>query len=105
MTDPETASTPAHAASLRFSYDDERRARAVERAVAVEVGEIPRAGDAADPDGGMAERSRASVARDGRTVEVRVEAADLVALRAGTNTWARLVSVAEAVAGGATDGA
>jgi KEOPS complex subunit Pcc1 len=74
-----------HTASLDFDYDTERRARLVERSVGVEVGEI-------DDD-----RSRASIARDGRTLTVDVVAADLVALRAGVNTWTRLVAVAEEV--------
>ena len=75
-----------HRSSLAFSYDDERRARTVAESVAVEVGEI-------DDD-----RSGARVSRDGRTVSVAVDAADLVALRAGCNSWLRLVSVAEETA-------
>ena len=75
-----------HDAVLTFPYTAERRARAVHDAVAVEVGQV-------DDD-----RARATVARDGRTVEVHVRARDLVALRAGTNTWVRLISVAEDVA-------
>nr|WP_305882714.1 KEOPS complex subunit Pcc1 [Haloplanus ruber] len=71
---------------MQFDYDTERRARIVERAVRVEMGEIDDA------------RSTARVERAGRTVEVRVGAADLVALRAGANTWRRLLSVAERVA-------
>ncbi|WP_049934886.1 KEOPS complex subunit Pcc1 [Haloplanus natans] len=78
-----------HTLSLRFEYDAERRARIVERSVRVEVGEID--------DG----RSTAAVDRKERTVRVRVGAADLVALRAGANTWLRLVDVAEAVTVGA----
>ena len=74
-----------HTLSLRFAYDTERRARIVERGVRVEVGEI-------DDD-----RSTARVEREGRVVRVRVGAADLVALRAGANTWLRLLDVAEAV--------
>lgn len=73
----------AHDAVLTFSYDDADRARIVERSVGREVGEI--AGD----------RTRASLDRDGATVAVTVEAADLVALRAGVNTWTTLVGVAE----------
>ncbi|SDM08148.1 KEOPS complex subunit Pcc1 [Halogranum gelatinilyticum] len=76
----------AHTASLSFSYPDERRARIVEASVAVEVGDIDDA------------RSQATVARDGDTVEVTVNAADLVALRAGLNSWTRMVGVAEDVA-------
>ncbi|MFB6101033.1 MAG: KEOPS complex subunit Pcc1 [Haloplanus sp.] len=75
-----------HHLSLRFDYDTERCARIVERSVGVEVGEIDDA------------RSAARVERDGETVHVRIEAADLVALRAGTNTWVRLLDVAESVA-------
>jgi KEOPS complex subunit Pcc1 len=74
-----------HTLSLQFEYDTERRARIVERSVRVEVGEI-------DDD-----RSAAHVDREGRTVHVRIGAADLVALRAGANTWLRLLDVAEAV--------
>ena len=74
-----------HSLSLRFTYDTERRARIVERSVRVEVGEI-------DDD-----RSAARVEREGRVVRVQVGAADLVALRAGANTWLRLLDVAEAL--------
>jgi KEOPS complex subunit Pcc1 len=72
-----------HDAVLAFEYDDAQRARRVERAVRPEVGDI----------GG--DRSTVSLAREGATVELTVEAADLVALRAGLNTWCTLVSVAE----------
>ena len=79
--------TRDHRASLSFTYDDERAARLVERSVRVETGEI-------DDD-----RSAAAVDRDGAVVTVRVAAADLIALRAGLNTWIRLVEVTERVAG------
>ncbi|WP_122089673.1 KEOPS complex subunit Pcc1 [Halalkalicoccus subterraneus] len=72
-----------HDASLRFDYDDQRRARLVERSVRPELEEL------AD------ERSRASVSRDGATLSVRIEAGDLVALRAAANTWQTLIEVAE----------
>ena len=78
-----------HTASLSFEYSDERRATVVEKSVAVEVGDIDDA------------RSGATVARDGDTVEVTVRASDLVALRAGINSWTRMVGVAEDVASGA----
>ena len=55
----------------------------VEASVGQEVGEIDD------------ERSRATVAREGQTVTVEVEAADLVALRAAGNTWLSLAAVAE----------
>jgi KEOPS complex subunit Pcc1 len=80
-----TGAPDAHEATLTFTYDDQRRAGLVADAVGVEVGEIA--------DG----RSRAAVDRDGRRVVVTVRAADLVALRAGVNTWSRLVEVAERV--------
>jgi KEOPS complex subunit Pcc1 len=81
-----TAVPTAHEATLTFSYTDERRARLVADAVSVEVGDI------AD------DRSRATVSRDDARVAVTVRASDLVALRAGVNTWTRLVEVAERVA-------
>ncbi|MFB6196114.1 MAG: KEOPS complex subunit Pcc1 [Haloplanus sp.] len=80
-----------HHLSLCFEYDSDGRARTVERSVGVEVGEIDDA------------RSTARVERHGDTVQVRIDAADLVALRAGTNTWVRLLAVAETVAA-AVDG-
>lgn len=82
----------AHTASLSFAYADEHRAQIVERSVVVEVGDID------DP------RSQARVAREGDAVEVTVEATDLVALRAGINSWTRMVGVAEKVEAGARIG-
>ncbi len=88
MATPEPADAGVeHAATVDFEYDTERRARAVAESIAVEVGEIDDA------------RSGADVDRDGRVVRVDVAAADLVALRAGLNTWLRLVTVAEEVVG------
>lgn len=75
---------PAHESTLVFEYDSPHRAATVERSVEREVGEI---------DGG---RSSARVTRDGAVVTVRIDARDLVALRAGQNTWTTLVGVAEA---------
>ena len=86
MTDPRD-----HHASLQFEYDDPRRARAVSEAVRVECGEIQR-------ETGSNERSATSVERRGRVVEIDLIARDLVALRAGLNTWTRLVEVAEQTA-------
>jgi KEOPS complex subunit Pcc1 len=73
----------AHDAVLEFTFEDERRARTVERSVRPEVGAI--AGD----------RTAATLDRADATVTVTVEADDLVALRAGINTWSTLVSVGE----------
>ena len=75
----------AHTAEIAFEYNDERRARIVEESVRVEVDEI------AD------DRSGATVARDGGLVRVTIVAADLIALRAGSNTWIRLLEVAERI--------
>ena len=76
----------AHETSLAFEYPDEPRACVIERSVRREVDEI-------DDD-----RSRARVDREERVLRVRVEAADLVGLRAGLNTWLGLVGVAERAA-------
>ena len=76
-----------HRTTLTFSYESVRDASVVERSVGVEVGDIE--GD----------RTQARLARDGATVTVDVEAKDLVALRAGQNTWLSLIQVAERVAG------
>ncbi|MFB6179451.1 MAG: KEOPS complex subunit Pcc1 [Halorientalis sp.] len=72
-----------HDAVFEFEYDDPQQARIVARSVRQEVGQI---------DG---DRTRATIARDGSVVTVTVLADDLVALRAGVNTWLTLVSVAE----------
>ena len=76
----------SHETILAFNYDDERRASVVTASVGGEVGEI------------ASDRTRVSVDREGRTVEIRIEAADLVALRAGINTWCSFVDVAGRVA-------
>lgn len=76
-----------HEAVLTFEYPDAQRARRVQRSVAIEAGDIE--GD----------RTRATVERDGPTLDVVVEADDLIALRAGCNTWLSLVDVAETCAG------
>lgn len=80
------AAEPPHDAELVFAYPTAERARIVARSARQEVGEIE------------GERTRATVARDGPRVVVRVAAEDLVALRAGLNTWTSLVEVAERTA-------
>ena len=80
-----------HALTIEFEYGTGRRARTVAGSIRVETDEVPD------------DRSRASVGCDGRVVGVDVAAADLVALRAGTNTWLRLVGVAEDVASAAVE--
>ncbi|PSQ33284.1 KEOPS complex Pcc1-like subunit [Halobacteriales archaeon SW_12_69_24] len=82
----------AHAADLRYEYGSGEAAVLVADAVRQEVGEI----------GG--DRSTATIERDGRVVRVDVAADDLVALRAGLNTWQTLVGVAgRTVAAGDAD--
>ena len=73
----------AHTAVLSFEYDSPERTHRVERAISPERGDI-------DDD-----RSRASLCRTGRILEVSIEARDVVALRAALNTWFSLVTVAE----------
>lgn len=75
-----------HDAILTFEYDDQRRARIAERSLRPEV--APLADD----------RSRAALTREDATVTIRIEAADLVALRAAFNTWCSLVDTAETIA-------
>jgi KEOPS complex subunit Pcc1 len=70
-------------AVLAFEYDDAGRARCIECALCPEIGDID------------SERSSTSLSREGNELEVTVEATDLVALRAGLNTWVSLVDVAE----------
>lgn len=72
---------------LELAYDDESLARVVARSVALEVGAI-------DDD-----RSETTVSRDGAAVTFAVRARDRTALRAATNTWLRLATVAERTAG------
>ena len=77
----------AHTAVLEFEYDTTESACRVARSIRPELGEI---------DG---DRSSAGVDRAGATVTVTVDAADLVALRAGLTTWTGLVAVAERAGG------
>ncbi|SNZ13486.1 KEOPS complex subunit Pcc1 [Natronoarchaeum philippinense] len=74
---------PVHQATYDFDYDSAEAAAIVERSIRQEIGEI-------DDD-----RSSVALERTGRTVRVDVAAADLIALRAATNTWLSLVGVAE----------
>lgn len=76
----------SHTVSFSLAYADERRAEVVERSVAPEIHDL---GD---------DRSRATLHREGRTLELAVDARDLTALRAASNTWCSLLSVAEDVA-------
>ena len=71
-----------HAADLSYEYDSDDAAALVAGAVRQELGEID------------ADRATARLDRDGRRVRVEVGADDLVALRAGLNTWQTLIEVA-----------
>lgn len=77
----------AHTATLSVSYPTPASASLVARSLTPEVAQI-------DDD-----RASASVVCEGATVTVTVHARDLVALRAGTTSWSRLLTVAERVAG------
>ncbi|RLM47230.1 KEOPS complex Pcc1-like subunit [Haloarcula sp. Atlit-47R] len=75
--------TAPHQTHLTVEYDSAARARAIERSIRPEIDDIE--GD----------RTTARLGRDGQRVELTVEATDLVALRAGINTWLTLRGVAE----------
>jgi len=79
--------TVSHRTRLAAEYDSADRACAIERSVRPEIDDIE--GD----------RTTARLSRDGRRVEIVIEATDLVALRAGINTWLTLRVVAETVSG------
>jgi len=72
-----------HETVLEFAYDSTGTAARVEQSVRPEVGEI--AGD----------RTAVSMDRTDETLVLTVTATDLVALRAGVNTWLTLLGVAE----------
>lgn len=76
-----------HSAEYVFEYPSAVDAHIVEQSVRVEAGDITTG------------RTRATISRDDATLTVTVDADDLTALRAGTNTWLTLVEVAEAAAG------
>ncbi|MCH7659904.1 MAG: KEOPS complex Pcc1-like subunit [Euryarchaeota archaeon] len=75
-----------HTASLACEYDDFQSARLIERSILPEVADL---GD---------ERSSVAVSRNGEMLTIRIEAADLVALRAAMNTWLTLLDTTETVA-------
>ena len=76
--------TPPHRTVFTFDYADAGRARRVARSLQPELGAI----------GG--DRTTVALSRDGPTLTLTVTAQDLVALRAGCNTWETLTAVAEA---------
>ena len=75
--------TPPHQTVFTLTYADPERARRIQRSLDPELGDI---------DG---DRTRATLTRDGAVLTLTVEADDLVALRAGCNTWTTLTAVAE----------
>jgi KEOPS complex subunit Pcc1 len=77
-----------HTATLSVSYPTHESAALVAESLRPEVDRI-------DDD----DRATATVAREANAVEITVRATDLVALRAGTASWIRLLEVAEQVAG------
>ncbi len=121
-----------HSTTLSISYADQRLARTVADALAVEVdqidddrsratvechtrevGDVPDSdareiGDVPDSDaravGGVPDSDARNAQTDEvTTVRVTVTASDLTALRAGINTWTRLVDVAESVSAAAEE--
>jgi KEOPS complex subunit Pcc1 len=72
-----------HVAEFSLHYATIATAERVAMAMEPEVGDIE--GD----------RTRATLERDGSTLRIVIEADDLVALRAGLNTWLSLADVAE----------
>ncbi len=74
-----------HSARFEFSYPDARAARVVARSLRQEIADL------------NDDRSRTRLTRDDSTIEMTVQATDLIALRAAVNTWLSLVGVAEDV--------
>ena len=74
-----------HEIVFTSSYQSPRAATLIESALEPEIGDI---------DG---DRTTVDLTRSGSDLELRVEAADPVALRAGQNTWLGLLEVAERV--------
>ena len=72
-----------HEFSVSVTYPSPAHARRVERAVAPELGDI-------DDD-----RSETCLRRSDEELTLVVAATDLVALRAGLNSWLSLIDVAE----------
>jgi len=75
-----------HTAELAFRYRSPEAAALVAEAVAGEIGELDD------------ERASTTLERVGPEVRIGIEATDLVALRAGLNTWTTLLEVAERAA-------
>lgn len=78
-----SATPPPHGADFSITYDSHQEAATVVESISREVGEI---------DG---DRSATRIEQNGSTVTIHIDADDLVALRAGINTWLSLTTVAE----------
>jgi KEOPS complex subunit Pcc1 len=87
VTSRKSTSRSPHEAVFSLRYPDAESARRVERAIDPEAGDI------------QGDRTRARLSREDDTLEVSIQADDLVALRAGLNTWTTLVAVAEEAGG------
>ena len=74
-----------HTATFTRSYHQSATTSVITQRLRQEVGEIADA------------RGQASIEQTETQLIISVEAADLTALRAGINTWLRLVTVAESV--------
>lgn len=75
-----------HRTTLTFEYETTTLAETVERSLRREIGQIDDS------------RSTTALDRDGSTISLTIDAADLVALRAAANTWLSLTAVAERTA-------
>jgi len=76
-----------HEAVFTAVYESGQHARRVKRSIEPETDDI------------VGSRTVAGVECDGSHLTVTIEAADLVALRAGINTWLSLAAVAERCSG------
>ncbi len=77
------ATTVPAAITLECSYESVARAELIERAISQEIGQIDDS------------RAQTTIEREETMLLIEVNADDLVALRAGLNTWCTLIEVAE----------
>ena len=74
-----------HRTHLSVTYETNEETHRVARSLRPEVGDIED------------DRSQTTLSRTDETLTLTIEATDLVALRAGINTWLSLLAVAERV--------
>ncbi len=72
-----------HETTLSLSYASPSKATIIERSLSQEAGDIE------------SDRTSARVTKSGSEVTITIRSEDLVALRAGQNTWLGLAEVAE----------